>query len=100
MPSISPPNVASAHAAKNKTKNAAPRTILAPRETGFSGSSKCLLEPQVDQVRGFGLLLDHPIELEHAYREIDERLVLAGVVRLVCGAVGPADERGGLGERL
>jgi len=37
--SMAPPNVASAHAAKNTTKNAAPRAILAPRETGLRGSS-------------------------------------------------------------
>src|SRR4026209_1261208 len=98
MPSISPPNVASAHAAKNSTKNAVPRATRAPRETGLSGSSKSLLEPQVDQLRGLGLFLDHAVELEHADREIDERLVLVGVVRLVRRAVLPRDERGGLRE--
>ena len=39
MPSISPPKVASAQAAKNATKNAVPRKILAPRETGLRGSN-------------------------------------------------------------
>ena len=37
---MKPPKVASAQAAKNRMKNAAPRTIRAPRETGFRGSSK------------------------------------------------------------
>src|ERR1041384_2675871 len=98
---MAPPKVASAQAAKNTTKNAAPRAILAPRETGLSGSNKPgLLEPQVDHVLRFRLLLDHAVELQHAHREIDEGLVLLRVVALVVIAALPLDVGRRLGERL
>src|SRR5215510_12293443 len=105
MASIAPPKVASAHAAKNTTKNAAPRAILAPRETGLSGSSNRPLvgrtqEAQIDHLLRLRLLLDHAVEFQHAHREIDEGLVLLRVVVLVLLEVLPVDIGGGLGEGL
>src|SRR5262245_10072473 len=102
---MAPPKVASAHAAKKTTKNAAPRAILAPRETGLRGSSNRPLvgrtqEAQIDQFLRLRLLLDHAIELEHSHREIDERLVLLRVVVFVFVAVLPVDVGGGLRESL
>src|SRR5689334_25229475 len=105
---MAPPKVASAQAAKKTTKNAAPRAILAPRETGLRGSSnprllgsdRQLQEAQVDHLLRLRFLLDHAVELEHAHREIDEGLVLLRVVVLVLLAVLPVDVGGGLGERL
>src|ERR1041384_2135178 len=89
---MAPPKVASAQAAKNTTKKAAPRAIPAPRETGLSGSNKPgLLEPQIDHLLRLRLLLDHAVELQHAHREIDEGLVLLRVVVLVLLAVMPVD---------
>src|SRR5215470_1642010 len=94
MASTSPPKVASAQTAKNSTKNAAPSKSRARWETGFSGSS--LLEAQVDHLFRLRLLLDHLGRFQHAHREVDERLVVLGVIGLVRGAVLP----GNIGRRL
>src|SRR5215470_8760964 len=96
MASTSPPKVASAQTAKNSRKNAAPSSSRARWETGFSGSS--LLEAQVDHLFRLRLLLDHLGRLQHAHREVDEGLVVLGVIGLVRRAVLPGDVGRGFGE--
>src|SRR3954447_23326324 len=98
MASTMPPNVTAAQATKNSTKKLAPSTSRARCETGFSGSSVDLLETQVDHLLGLGRLLDDAVGLEHAHGEVDERLVVLGVIGLVRRAVLPRDVSGRLGE--
>src|SRR4051812_20330869 len=100
MASTMPPKVAAAQMTKNSTKKLAPSTSRARCETGFSGSSVDLLEAQVDHLLRLGRLLDDAVRLEHAHGEVDERLVVLGVVGLVRRPVLPGDVGRRLGEGI